>query len=111
MVSFDYNRVNTALRKKQKMIEITSETTISRSQDQVSKKLEAATIIMHIEEGKYYNLNRVASRIWEIIDQPKTISQLMDQLLSEFEITQEDCERDLKELVANLTDLGLIQVN
>lgn len=90
------------------MEQLEPESIIKRTNDQVSKKLNEVTIVMSIEEGKYFNLNRVASRIWEIIEQPKTIRQVVEQLLLEFEIAHDDCEREVKELIADLADLGLI---
>lgn len=93
-----------------KMIQLKPASIVSQSQDQVAKKLDEATIIMSIEEGKYFNLNRVASRVWEMIEEPKTLEQIADQLLSEYEISPEDCIRDVSELISELKDLGLVVV-
>lgn len=92
------------------MTEIKPSSIISQSSDQVSKKLDDATIIMSIEEGKYFNLNNVASRIWEIIEERCTLEKLIQQLESEFEISKGDCSRDVNELLMSLLDISLIEV-
>lgn len=49
-----------------------------------------------------YTLNEVAARIWELIDSKRTLEQICDELLQEFEVSKERLEKDLNEYIAQL---------
>ncbi len=67
-------------------------------------------VTMSIENGMYYGMNAVASRIWELIPEPKSISEVCDTLLDEYQVDPEQCEKEVLALVSQLNDEGLIVV-
>jgi hypothetical protein len=58
------------------------ETTIVRSPDQVSGDLDGKVVLLSIENGEYYNMNEVGSRIWALLEKLITVaaSGLLAQL-------------------------------
>lgn len=70
------------------------QTTIIRSPDQVSGDLDGKVVLLSIENGEYYNMNEVGSRIWALLEQPQTVAALIDRLLTEFEIDRSTCEKE-----------------
>ena len=64
--------------------------------------------MMSVAAGRYYGLNAVASRIWELLDSPKTIAQLCAQLSEEFEVDAQTCEAEVLKFVQDLIDNGLV---
>lgn len=75
---------------------------VVRSPDQVSGDLEGKVVLLSIQNGEYYNMNEVGSRIWALIEQPIAVAALIERLVEEFEVSREQCER---EALAYLTDL------
>lgn len=66
-------------------------------------------VMMNIDAGKYYGLNAVAMRIWELlIEGPKTVSQLRQQISNEFEIDMETCESDVLKFANMLIENGIV---
>ena len=54
-------------------------------------------------------LNEVGARIWELIDRGRSVQQIEQLLLEEFETTPEQLEEDLLRLLDQLQELGAIE--
>ena len=83
---------------------------IERVGSQVSCELDGETIILGLADGIYYGLDPVGTRIWEILQERKTLNEIRDILLEEFDVEADVCMRELKELLQDLLVKGLIEV-
>lgn len=89
---------------------IPQKATIVASKRQISCSLDDESVILNIEQGVYYGLNAVASRVWELVQQPRTVREICDQLMSEYEIEESSCTRDVLELLEHLHRWKLIEL-
>ncbi len=80
------------------------------TRDQVSSDLGGEVAILHLGAGTYYGLDAVGARIWDLIQKPKTIEEIRDVLLDEYEVGPDRCESDLIALLQRLASEGLIEV-
>lgn len=80
------------------------------SPEQVSCPLGDESAILNLKNTVYYGLNSVGARIWELLQQPKSVAEIRDALLEEFEVEAERCERDLLALLEKMRSEGLIEV-
>lgn len=79
--------------------------------DQVSCEVNGEVIILHMQEGRYFGLDPVGARIWEIIDGAgATVLQIRDTLLAEYEVDEERCTRELIAVLQQMTELELVTV-
>lgn len=90
--------------------EIKDDDLLSLSSSQVACELEGEVIILNLPDGQYYGLNEVGARIWALLQEPQTLNQLRDVLLDEFDIEPELCSMELKGIVRELADSGLVNV-
>jgi hypothetical protein len=91
---------------------ILEESTIVVSSQQVSGDLlDGEVAILNLPDGVYYGLNDVGGRVWDLIQQPKTVHELKEILLQEYEVDSEKCSRELMDLLQDLAKYGLIIVN
>lgn len=67
-----------------------------RNQQIIDGELDDNQVMMHIEKGKYFGMNPVGKRIWDLIKEPKSLQEVTGRLLSEFEITEEQCSREVR---------------
>ena len=65
-------------------------------------------VMMSVTAGRYYGLNAVASRIWELLETPKTIAQLCAQICEEFEVDAQTCEAEVLKFVEDLIVNGVV---
>jgi coenzyme PQQ synthesis protein D (PqqD) len=59
-------------------------------------------VMMSVSAGRYYGLNAVAARIWELLERPRTIAELCALLQEEFEIDARTCEAEVLIFVDDL---------
>jgi hypothetical protein len=57
-----------------------------------------------------YGLNALGVRIWELIQQPRTVLEVREAILQEFDVDAERCQRHLVALLADLASLELIEI-
>ena len=92
------------------MSTISIECVIQRSDDIVCGVVDSDMMMMSIENGKYYQLNPSAGRIWNMLEQPMTISGLCDKLCKEFKVTPEDCRKDVLPFLEELVSRKILMV-
>jgi hypothetical protein len=78
--------------------------------EQVSCPLGEESAILNLKNSVYYGMNPVGARVWNLVQQPKSVVQLRDALLEEYEVDAERCERDLLDLLEQMRLEGLIEV-
>ena len=80
-----------------------------RNSDLIGAAIDDEMVMMSVEHGQYYGLGGVGPRVWELIEQPQTMAQLVDTILEEYEVECEVCEKDLTEFLAQMEQLGLVE--
>jgi hypothetical protein len=85
-----------------------SDPIISASPNQVSGVLNGETILLSSTTNMYYGLDPVGSRMWELIQKPKRVSDICRQLALDFEVDPVVCERDIRELIRKMADADLV---
>lgn len=77
---------------------------------QISCDLEEEAAILSLKNNVYYGLDPVGARVWHLLRQPRSVHEVRDALLAEYEVESERCENDLLGLLENMRDEGLIEV-
>ena len=78
--------------------------------EQVSCDLAGEAAILNLKNGVYYGLDPVGARIWNLLQEPRTVNEIGEALLKEYDVEPERCERDLLALLQKLAAEGLIEV-
>jgi hypothetical protein len=89
---------------------ISLNSTVVVAEGQVSSDLGGEVAILSLKNGVYYGLDAVGARIWELIQGPRTVNEIRDVLLEEYDVEPERCERDLFVLLDQLATENLIEV-
>ncbi|HET6762131.1 MAG TPA: PqqD family peptide modification chaperone [Longimicrobiaceae bacterium] len=86
------------------------DTVVRAGTEQVAAEVEDEVVILNLRDDVYYGLSLVGRRIWELVQQPRTLRDLRDTLLAEYEVDPAECERDLRDLLDDLARRGLVEV-
>jgi hypothetical protein len=89
---------------------ISRDSVVVAVKSQVSCQLDAETVVLHYDKGLYFGLNEVGTLVWNQVQQPRKVQEIRDAILREYEISAEQCERDLLKLVGELAEKGLVEV-
>jgi hypothetical protein len=85
-------------------------TRVAAARDQVSVEVEGEAVILSLADGVYYGLDPVGARVWQLMEQPRTVAELRDAVVAEWEVDASTAERDLLDLLAELAARGLVEV-
>lgn len=91
-------------------LRISRESIVVAVRDQVSTNLEDEAVILHLKDGIYYGLNPVGARIWNLIQEPRSVNQVRDIIVSEYEVDPQRCQEDLLKLLQEMSHRGLIEI-
>jgi hypothetical protein len=89
---------------------ILDNSTIVASPNQISSDLVEETVILNLKSGVYHGLNQVGTTVWKLIQQPRNFGEIRDAVLTEYEVSVEECDRDLRQLLENLAAQDLVEV-
>lgn len=78
--------------------------------EQVSCPLGEESAVLNLKNTVYYGLNPVGARVWNLLQQARSVGELRDALLDEYDVEEVRCERDLLELLERMRVEGLILV-
>jgi len=81
---------------------ITLTSTVMRAPEQESGSIDAQAILLSVENGKYYSMNAMGTRVWEGIRSPVRIDALIKDLLEEFEVDPLLCESEVLQFLTRL---------
>jgi hypothetical protein len=84
--------------------------TVCAVKDQVTCQLSDEAVILQLQYGVYFGLDSVGASIWRLIQTPKTITEVRDAIVEEYEVTPEQCEADLQALLAGMKEQRLVTV-
>jgi hypothetical protein len=88
--------------------EIGPDTVFRRKADLLFNEIDGEVVMLSIENGEYYGMDKVGSRIWELLDQPYSFKDLVGKLMDEYEVSEQQCSGDTLAFLKKLTDKKLI---
>jgi len=77
---------------------------------QVSCPLGDESAILNIKNSVYYGVNPVGATVWNLLKEAKTVAEIRDAILDEYEVDEGRCEKDLLALLEEMRSEGLIEV-
>lgn len=83
---------------------------VVRTPDQISGVLDEQAVLLSIENGAYYQMNRMATKIWAVIERPCLVSDLIQLLQDDFDVDHALCEREVITFLSQLQKDNLLQV-
>lgn len=89
-----------------KVIEIS--TIVAQVTGIVAADMNGEKAMLNIEQGKYYGLDRIGSRIWELIEKPRMVQEVVAALLDEYEVGEKTCQQDVLAFLNTLHAQGLV---
>lgn len=91
-------------------MELSLNQTVIVAKDVVSCDLVEEAALLNLKDGVYYGLNPVGARIWNLIQKPRKVGEILEILLDEYDVDQDTCQNDLFELLEQLFENELIKV-
>ena len=81
-----------------------------RNSRTISGRLHDELVMMDLEQGKYFSLNPVATRIWDLLEKEMTLDELCAVLTEEYDVESGQCMDEVGELMSGMEGLGLVNI-
>lgn len=65
-------------------------------------------VILDLATGTYFGLDPVGARIWELLGEGKTLAEVCDRMIEDYEVSRDELERDTLKLAQDLATQGLV---
>lgn len=79
------------------------------STEVTSSEIGDELALLDPKSGQYFTLNQTGSAVWQCLDTPRSMEDLVRTVTEKFDIDSSECENDIKELIIQLSDAGLIR--
>lgn len=81
---------------------------VRRSGRLIEAEIDGELIGLEVDRGTCFGFNATATRIWSLIETPKSFGELRDSLVEEYDVDPETCGSELHALLRELEEDGLV---
>src|SRR5262245_8457943 len=89
---------------------LTLNSIVQRDPEVIFSEADQDLIMVSIATGCYYGLSDVAREVWDAIESPKRVSDLVGGLTKSYNVNSSLCEEQTLSFLQTLLDEGLLQV-
>lgn len=82
---------------------------IVRAPGVVDAPLYDMTVLLNVESSRYHELNPVGARIWDLLKTETSAAEIVDVLVAEFDVSRDDCSRQVASFLDGLRKRDLLQ--
>ena len=90
------------------MTAVSLNTVVVRNPELVAADMNGETVMMSIENGKYYHLSKLGSEIWELLETPLAVHTLIDKLMEGYDVSRAQCEQETLSFLHDLMRESII---
>ena len=77
-------------------------------QEVLARQVGGETVMLDLAKGTYFGLDPIGARMWQLLAEGKTLVEVCDAIVEEYEVSRDAVERDLLALLDDLKAHGLI---
>jgi hypothetical protein len=74
----------------------------------IAQLLGGEMVLLHIRTNQFYELNPTAARLWNLICDGRSLEQITQQLLSEYDVQPAQLNAELETMLAELKQRELV---
>jgi len=83
---------------------------IGRKPTLVSADVVDEAILLDVDSGYFFQLNKTAARIWGLVETPRPLSALYAELEQAYDVDAATCRSDAAAFIADLLDRELLVI-
>jgi hypothetical protein len=72
--------------------------------------LNGEAVVLSLANGRYYGMNSVAARIWELVQEARSANEIEKAILLEYEVEQAVCKRQVSDFLQVMVAEDLLVV-
>lgn len=92
-------------------MKISEKSVVIRNNNIDVTEIDSEKVMMDLNKGRYFSLNKVGSRIWDMLENKIMVQDLINLLLNEYDVNYEECKEKVLNYLNDLYKGGLIEFN
>src|SRR5258706_12638473 len=89
----------------------TIEKRLSVPKDVLVNELGGEAVLLNLKSERYYGLDEVATRMWQVVTTAGSLDAARETLLAEYDVEDDKLQADMSTLVDKLVAEGLLEKN
>jgi hypothetical protein len=85
-----------------------SDNRYAHSPDVTMRVLEGEAVLLNLQTGTYFGLNKVGTHIWQLYSEGKTLGEVVAGVCQRFEVDLERAQADVEAFTNRLVERGLL---
>ncbi len=65
--------------------------------------------ILSLDQSAYFGLQGVGAQIWEALEQPRSVADICQSIMDEFDVSAGQCQEDVVHILEDLKNEGLVE--
>jgi hypothetical protein len=76
----------------------------------MARRVSDESVLLDLESGRYYGLDAIGARVWELLGEKRTVQDVCRILAPEYDVPREQFEKDVLVLLESLLDAKLVRL-
>lgn len=83
---------------------------VLRKDNILSSVVDDETVLLCIENSKYYGIDPVGTSIWNLLDEPRSIELIIITMQELYDVSAEQCRTDVLRFINHLVEKNLVKL-
>ncbi|HKP91770.1 MAG TPA: PqqD family peptide modification chaperone [Thermoleophilaceae bacterium] len=84
-------------------------TRLIRRDEPLTAVVDGETVMFSPDQGAYFGLDPIGSRVWDLLSEPRSIEELCAILGDEYDVDPDTCRTDVGVLIDELREANLVR--
>jgi hypothetical protein len=76
----------------------------------LAEELEGESVLLNLQTERYYGLNDIGTRVWQLLHETESSDTLVRTLMDEYEVEEATLRADLAGLFDKMAAAGLVEI-
>ena len=85
-------------------------TKIQQNKKILTSDVDGEKVMMSIMKGEYYGLGKTGTFIWDLLEEPIKINDIINRITERFNVNKEKCYNDIIPFIKDLIEKELVVV-
>jgi len=90
---------------------LSGETVVVRRAEPLTAPVDDELVMLDPRQSRYFGLDRIGQRIWELLERPQCVGELCASLEGEFDVSSETCRADVLAFLEQLEEAELLEIH
>jgi Coenzyme PQQ synthesis protein D (PqqD) len=89
---------------------VTVDSVLVRCTELAAADVDGRAVVLSLDRGSYFDFNQVATEIWSMLAEPRTVSEIFDCLSEQHDVDAETLTHDVTAFLQTLVEERLVRV-